>query len=155
MNKEKNMTYWLDIVEKYFDATTTVEEEKALAAFLATKESDTPEFNEIKAVMGYLATAHFIEKKHTKENTPVSRGFATRWVATAAAIAIVACIGFTLNAGEATEKDVYIANIDGKIYTDKETVLAHMQQTIAVIGNTTKGNNIEEQLGAMFGIADR
>ena len=50
MNKEKDIKQWLAIVEKYFDATATAEEEKALAAFLATEESDIPEFNEVKAV---------------------------------------------------------------------------------------------------------
>ena len=72
MNKEKDIKQWLAIAEKYFDATATAEEEKALAVFLATEESDIPEFNEIKAVMGYLATARAIEKEHAREKAPAS-----------------------------------------------------------------------------------
>ena len=147
MNKEKDIKQWLAIVEKYFDATATAEEEKTLAAFLATEESDIPEFNEIKAVMGYLATARAIEKEHARKE-------AARWMTSAAAIAIVAFIGYTFNSGDHTEKDVYIANINGRIYTDKEFVLAQMQQTMAMIGNTTRGNSIDEQLEAMFNLAN-
>ncbi|MBQ8695917.1 MAG: hypothetical protein IJ513_09800 [Bacteroidaceae bacterium] len=154
MNKEKDIKQWLAIVEKYFDATATTEEEKALAAFLATEESDIPEFNEVKAVMGYLATARAIEKEHSREKAPGSRRFAARWMTSAAAIAIVAFIGYTFNSGAPTDKDVYIANINGRIYTDKEFVLAQMQQTMAMIGNTTRGNSIDEQLEAMFNLAN-
>ena len=61
---------WLDIVERYFDATTTPEEEKALRAFLATDESNTADFDEIKVVMGYLSTAKTIESgKYHKKRT--------------------------------------------------------------------------------------
>lgn len=154
MNKDKDIKQWLAIAEKYFDATATAEEEKALAAFLATEESDIPEFNEIKAVMGYLATARAIEKEHAREKAPASRRFAARWMTSAAAIAIVVFIGFMFNAGTSTDKDVYIANINGRIYTDKEFVLAQMQQTMAMIGNTTRGNSIDEQLEAMFNLAN-
>ena len=154
MNKEKDIKQWLAIVEKYFDATATAEEEKTLAAFLATEESDIPEFNEIKAVMGYLATARAIEKEHARIEVSDSRRFAVRWTAAAAAIAIVAFTGLMFNAGAPTDKDVYIANINGRIYTDKEFVLAQMQQTMAMIGNTTRGNSIDEQLEAMFNLAN-
>ena len=139
--------------EKYFDATATAEEEKALAAFLASEESDIPDFNEIKAVMGYLATARSVEKKHTKGRKQASGSFAARWSA-AAAIVITAYIGFQFNKVETADKDVYIVNINGEIYTDKEMVLTHMHQTMAVIGSTTKKNSVEEQLGAMFSIAN-
>lgn len=154
MNKEKDIKQWLAIAEKYFGATATTEEEKALAAFLATEESDIPEFNEIKAVMGYLATARTIEKRHARKKASASRRFAARWVAAAATIAIVAFIGSAFNAGDPTDKDVYIANINGRIYTDKEFVLAQMQQTMAMIGNTTRGNSVDEQLEAMFKLSN-
>lgn len=154
MDKKKNIEYWLTIAEKYFDATATAEEEKALAAFLAYEESDIPDFNEIKAVMGYLATARSVEKKHTKGRKQASGSFAARWSAAAAAIAITAYIGFQFNKVETADKDVYIVNINGEIYTDKEMVLTYMHQTMAVIGSTTKKNSVEEQLGAMFSIAN-
>lgn len=149
---------WLVIAEKYFDATATEEEERSLALFLTTKESNSPEFDEIKAVMGFLAVARKSEKKNRQQSYNRKSSFAIRWSAVAATIAIIAGIGITHNAldTEKTEsEDRYIANINGKIYTDKEFVLNHMHRTMASIGTTTKKNSIEEQLGAMFSIADR
>ena len=157
MSKYNEMAYWIALAEKYFDAATTEQEEKKLAAFLATDESNTPEFNEIKAVMGYIATARKAGNSNIEQKRHGSKALIRRWFATAsvaAAIAVTAIIGFSYTAGEDVKNEVYIANIDGKIYTDKEFVLAHMQQTIAMIGNITRGNDIEEQLGAMFSAAE-
>ena len=47
---------WLELVEKYFDALTTQQEEQELKKFLVTPAADAQCFNEIKAVMGYFAT---------------------------------------------------------------------------------------------------
>lgn len=157
MSNDKQMKYWLAIVEKYFDATATVEEEKALANFLSTVESNVPEFNEIKAVMGYLATSRHIERELTKQRKGYDRSFIFRWAATAAAIAIIAVIGAKFNVGspsENKETDIYIANINGNIYTDKDFVLEHMHRTMDMIGNTTKGNSVDEQLESMFNLTN-
>ena len=156
IDKKNNIAEWLYIAEKYFDATATAEEEKALASFLATKESDTPEFDEIKAVMGYLYTARAVEKRDNAPNKETDRRFITRWMTAAAMVAIVAGIGFTGNrllTGTKSETgELYIANINGTIYTDKELVLDKMHRTMAMIGNTTRGNSVEEQMGSMFNI---
>ncbi len=155
-DKKNNIAGWLHIAEKYFDATATAEEEKALASFLATKESDTPEFDEIKAVMGYLYTARAAEKRDNAPNKETDRRFITRWMTVAAMVAIVAGIGFTgnriLSGTQSETGELYIANINGTIYTDKELVLDKMHRTMAMIGNTTRGNSVEEQLGSMFNI---
>ena len=155
-DKKNNIAKWLHIAEKYFDATATAEEEKALASFLATEESNTPEFDEIKAVMGYLYTARAVEKRENTTNKETDRRFITRWVSAAAMIAIVACIGVTgnrfLSGTQSETGELYIANINGTIYTDKDLVLDKMHRTMAMIGNTTRGNSVEEQLGSMFNI---
>ena len=155
-DKKNNIAKWLHIAEKYFDATATAEEEKALASFLATEESNTPEFDEIKAVMGYLYTARAVEKRENTTNKGTDRRFITRWVSAAAMIAIVACIGVTgnrfLSGTQSETGELYIAYINGTIYTDKELVLDKMHRAMAMIGNTTRGNSVEEQLGSMFNI---
>ena len=156
MKDSKEIREWLEIAEKYFDATTTEQEEKALAEFLATEESDTPEFNEIKAVMGYIATARKAENAQSRPLKQGNRALIHRWIAAssvAATIAILAGTGLLCNTEKREEKDLYYACIDGKEYTDEEFVLEHIKQTIAMIGNTTRENDIEEQLGAMFSLA--
>lgn len=155
-DKKKNIAKWLHIAEKYFDATATAEEEKALASFLATEESNTPEFDEIKAVMGYLYTARAVEKRGNSQKKRTDWRFIARWMTAAAMVAIVAGIGFISNrilSGTQSETgELYIANINGTIYTDKDLVLDKMHRTMAMIGCTTRGNSVEEQLGSMFNI---
>ena len=92
MKKSKEREQWLAIAEKYFDAATTDQEEKALAEFLATDESNTPEFNEIKAVMGYVATARKAENALCGPQKPESRSRIRRWIATASVAATIAII---------------------------------------------------------------
>ena len=156
-DNKRTKTEWLDIVERYFDATTTPEEEKTLAAFLATDDSNSPEFNEIKAVIGYLSTAKAIEsrKYHKKRTYTISR---ERWMGIAATIAIIASIGiagkWTDNDTQTTDREIYIACINGKEYNDKELALNQMHQAIAMICSTTKGNDIEKQLTSMFSLSD-
>ena len=58
--QDESLKRWLELAERYFEATITTDEEKALMQFLAGKESDSPEFDEIKAVMGYLQTGKSI-----------------------------------------------------------------------------------------------
>lgn len=159
--EKKSTSYWIGLSEKYFDALTTEDEEKALVKFLTTKESERPEFNEIKAVMGYVSVAR--KREIAKRRGNIKRN-STKWISAAAAITLIVGIGISLNdkkqpvefisppMGE--NKEVYLAYLDGKEYTDKEVIISHMHQTMAMIGNTTKGNAVEEQLGAMFSIAN-
>lgn len=152
MNKEKEREEWLAIAEKYFDATTNDNEEKALRDFLSSAESNHPAFDEIKAVMGYLAAARHIENVNAREKRAVRKKHLVHWAA-AAIIAFIVGTGTILPTGNPDNDDIYVADINGKIYTDKEFVVAHMQHTMSMIASTTKENNIEEQLGAMFSIA--
>ena len=152
MNKEKERAEWLAIAEKYFDATTNDNEEKALRDFLSSAESNHPAFDEIKAVMGYLAAARHIENVNAREKRAVRKKHLVHWAA-AAIIAFIVGTGTILPTSNPDNDDIYVADINGKIYTDKEFVVAHMQHTMSMIASTTKENNIEEQLGAMFSIA--
>lgn len=152
MNKEKERAKWLAIAEKYFDATTNDNEEKALRDFLSSAESNHPAFDEIKAVMGYLAATRHIENVNAREKRAVRKKHLVHWAA-AAIIAFIVGTGTILPTGNPDNDDIYVADINGKIYTDKEFVVAHMQHTMSMIASTTKENNIEEQLGAMFSIA--
>ena len=130
-------------MERYFDATTTPEEEKALRAFLATDESNTADFNEIKAVMGYFATQKAI-KKRAKSHVPNI----AKWSAVAAAIVAIAAT-FAWNS-RSNEENICIAYVNGIKYTDEAMVMKEMQQTFCMMGNTAEEYSIEEQLNDMF-----
>lgn len=147
----KDLEYWLAQSERYFDAQTTDEEEKALAQFLASDAANHPTFNEIKAVMGYLSTGKSITKKKKKHTV----GKAMQWASMAACIAVSAVIGTSIyrqGTLPATEnREIFYACIDGKEYTDEEFVMQHMLATMNKMSSTSTGT-IEEQLGAMLRI---
>ena len=154
---DKSIGYWLELSEKYFDAQTTNDEERALARFLATPESNHPAFNEIKAVMGYLSTGRSITQKAKSGNgkKPYTIGRTIQWVSAAASIAVIAMVGTSLWERTApvetteSDKEIYYACINGKEYTDKESVMQHMLATMNKMSSSSN-NVIEEQMGAMF-----
>jgi hypothetical protein len=149
--ENREMKYWLALCEKYFDALTTIEEEKALLHFLPSDAANHPAFNEIKAVMGYLSTGKSITKKKKKHTV----GKAMQWASMAACIAVTAVIGTSIyrqGTLPATEnREIFYACIDGKEYTDEEFVMQHMLATMNRMSSTSTGT-IEEQLGAMLRI---
>ena len=146
-----NTEYWLMLCDRYFDATITPEEETALANFLTTPESNAPEFNETKAVMGYMSTGRVQYCQEISKNSRV--GIITRWVA-AAAIALVVVTAGLLTANSGSEGDIYIAYIDGNEYTDKDFVMQQMYNTMARMSSCASNNVVEEQLGAMFRVTN-
>ena len=150
--KNMEMEYWLALSEKYFDALTTDEEEKALAQFLASNAANSSAFNEIKAVMGYMSTGKSIAQKAKKKAHRI--GNAIQWASVAACTAAIAILGTSI-AQQATpgSKDIYYAYIDGKEYTDEEFVMQHMLATMNRMSDTSN-NIIEEQMGAMFRIGN-
>lgn len=155
----KSIEYWLALSEKYFDAQTTNDEERALARFLATPESNHPAFNEIKAVMGYLSTGRSITQKAKSGNgkKPYTIGRTIQWVSAAASIAVIAMVGTVLLSRTAPakpaedDKETYYAYINGKEYTDEEFVMQHMLATMNKMSSSSD-NVIEEQMGVMFRI---
>ena len=82
-DKEK----YLELMQRYFDAETSPEEEKALALYAAS--TDDPAFRELQGVLGYLSIGH--RKKVMK-----SRAVRFYSIVAAASVAIVAAISISL-----------------------------------------------------------
>ena len=150
--KEHNdyTAYWLQLCEKYFEATTSNEEELALKRFLSTEESNVPEFNEIKAVIGYTETARQVlstRKRGKKRTTHLARY-------TSIGITAMMQKQTTVeNADTESCKDIYIAYIDGVCYTDKDIVIEQMQQAMSKVNCKATDNCIESEMQAMFRIS--
>lgn len=85
----KSKTYYKQLCRNYFDATLTAAQERQLQLFLA--QTDEPEFDEIKAVMGYFA---FGKALHKSTNAFWVRP-AGRWLMTAAAAIVAAAVVLT------------------------------------------------------------
>ena len=150
--ENREMKYWLALCEKYFDALTTNEEEKALLHFLASDAANHPAFNEIKAVMGYLSTGMSMAQKAKKKR---AIGKVTQWASIAACAAAIAYIGTQMGQGrtlaEPESKEIYYAYIDGKEYTDEEFVMKYMLTTMNKM-SCASSNIIEEQMRTIFRI---
>ena len=132
--------YWLRIIEKYFEAETTPEEELALREFLAGTED--PAFDEAKAVLGYFSA---------QRSRRAARGRGRRLTALAAAaagLALVAVLGHALIAPRAADDCIIYAY--GEKNTDTETVINDMNQTLADLFGDNQGPDVTAQLTELF-----
>ena len=83
-DKEK----YLELMQRYFDAETSPEEEKELALYAAS--TDDPAFKDLRGVLGYIGIGR--QKKAKKV-----RAVRFYSLVAAASVAIVAAIGITLS----------------------------------------------------------
>lgn len=139
---------WQQLIERYFDAATTDAEEQRLKQFLASPQSASPQYNEIKAVMGYLTTAKHHHRAHPAKKRPInSINRALKW-----SVAAAITIGLFLATWQinATNSDICIAYINGQKYTDEAIVLAQMHSTMQRMDNGIGRHSVEQQLGSIF-----
>lgn len=142
--KENERTYqqWKELAERYFEAQTTDVEEEALARFLATPASQGKEFDELRAVMGFVATGRAI---HNRQRT---RRVRLRYYAAAAAITGV--LALTAVWQVAQRANVCVAYINGERYTDKEIVFSEAMKSIDKVRHDLPQETVQEQLSDIF-----
>ena len=142
--KENERTYqqWKELAERYFEAQTTDVEEEALARFLATPASQGKEFNELRAVMGFVATGRAIHKKQR------TRRVRLRYYAAAAAITGVLALTAVWQVTERT--NVCVAYINGERYIDKEIVFSEAMKSIDKVRHDLPQETVQEQLSDIF-----
>ena len=112
------------MMQRYWDAATTPEEERALALYAAGTAD--PDFEEIRGVLGYLSVGK--EKK-------VRKARATRlyaMAAVAAGIVAVAAVGLSLGRGAAIPSaDRLVRYAYGECPSDQETIMASVDESLA------------------------
>lgn len=142
--KENERTYqqWKELAERYFEAQTTDVEEEALARFLATLASQGKEFDELRAVMGFVATGRAI---HNRQRT---RRVRLRYYAAAAAITGVLALTAVWQVAQRT--NVCVAYINGERYTDKEIVFSEAMKSIDKVRHDLPQETVQEQLSDIF-----
>ena len=142
--KENERTYqqWKELAERYFEAQTTDVEEEALACFLATSASQGKEFDELRAVMGFVATGRAIHKRQR------TRRVRLRYYAAAAAITGVLALTAVWQVAQRT--NVCVAYINGERYTDKEIVFSEAMKSIDKVRHDLPQDTVQEQLSDIF-----
>ena len=82
----KSKTYYKQLCRNYFDATLTAAQERQLQLFLA--QTYEPEFDEIKAVMGYFACGKALRRRANFSTRPAGRWLMVAAAAVAAAVVV-------------------------------------------------------------------
>ena len=129
--------YWNILVNKYFEAETTPEEERRLRRFLA--ETDDPAFDDVRAVMGFLSVR--------KERHAAEKGV-RRWtasVAVAASLILLSVLGLNL-AG----RDDCVMYAYGEKTTDRTVVMNDVSDILTDLFSDDQGPDVAGQLTELF-----
>lgn len=139
---------WLQLIERYFDATITDAEEQQLKQFLASPHSNSQQYDEIKAVMGFLSTGKRYNSQSKKQRI-IGINRVLKWsVAAAIVIGIIGTASIQFRTP--SNNDICIAYINGEKYTEEAIVLAQMRNTMQRMSNSIEEHSLEHQLGEMF-----
>lgn len=139
---ERTFQQWKELAARYFEAETTDAEEEALARFLATPAAQGKEFDELRAVMGYVATGRAVYRKQR------TRSIRLWYYAAAAAIAAILVM---VTAWQWTERaNVCVAYINGERCTDKEIVLAEALKSVQKVRHDSPEETLQGQLSDIF-----
>ena len=111
----QNETY--ELIERYFNAETTLEEERRLRQLLAEIPPGDQLADEAKAVMGFSLCA-----PRRKKARLIPQGIRA-WLSAAAAIAIVFTIGLFMPDSHDSTPDMIYASINGHEVTDNNRVM--------------------------------
>lgn len=124
-------TYIHQLIERYFEGETSRSEEMELKQFLCSPEARDPEFDEVKAVMGFVETARAVRRPSAVYPLH-GRKRIRRWVA-AAGLALLLAVGggsagwYMYNLRAHNE---CVAYINGEKYTNPGVVMERMRQTM-------------------------
>jgi hypothetical protein len=130
-----------ELIGRYFDGETTIEEEQVLKQCLAECPWNSEAIDEARFTMGYF-TAH--KQQSSRVAKRVNR---SRFTAIAASIAVLLAVGAGLlwQAGQAD--DVCVAYVNGKAIHNEKEILSLMHNDLNAMGKATQG--LAEQLSSL------
>lgn len=143
---ERTFNQWKELAERYFEAETSDAEEEALARFLATPAAQGKEFDELRAVMGYVVTGRAMYRKKRK------RGSMLIYNAAAAVITGIIVVTTVWRFTERT--NVCVAYINGERCTEREIVFSEAMKSIEKVRNDLSQETVQEQLSDIFQTLD-
>jgi hypothetical protein len=140
---------WQALADKYFEGLTTDEEESLLRRFVTSEEGSGEAFDELRAVMGFLAVGRHEHKAATTLRRPARR----YWAAAAVALVLLAS-GATWMGIRQTSQNVCVAYIDGQKCTDDDVVMQQMHASMANVQHQPSDVTVDDQLSDMFHTLD-
>ena len=145
MNNPTDKQYWLTLSERYFDAETTDEEERLLRQFAA--QTDDPDFDALRATMGYTAVGRHFHQAPQAQAHPVVPLW--RYAGIAAGVLLMVMLSFHwLN--PSPQQPECIAYEHGQRIDEPDRVMALMQGTLQACAQAGVDDPVEAQLREMF-----
>ena len=144
---------WDALVERYFEVETTEAEEAALRRFLCTTQGSAPRYDEVRAVMGFLA----VGRSQQAPAVPQKKGRSIRLQTLgriAAAVIVAVGVGLAAWHTQSRPTEVCIAYVDGREITDREAVIALMTGTMQEVLAEEPTAEMEAQMSEMFSVMD-
>lgn len=147
------MSEALRLMERYFEAETSEQEEKVLKQFISSPAGASAHFDELRAVMGLAAFGKQMKHSRPQDHVPEHRNRSHRTVTLLRwSVAAVLCIAFgvSLSVYNFRQENQCIAYIHGQKITDSEQVIAAMHCSLADVGAPTETPSVETQLNDIF-----
>ena len=129
------------LIERYFEGTTTLEQEDAMRQCLAHCPWSSQAIDDARMVMGYFA-AH-AEQQHNQ----VTRGMRQRFIGIAASIAVILAVGGYVLWHQSQPSDVCIAYVNGMVVEDNDKVMALVANDMSKMDNAA--NAMTNQLSSL------
>lgn len=133
-----------ELIEGYFEGTLSQNEETALKVFLASEEGQGPEYDEVRAVMGYFAAGRSVEILRSRPLPQNDRKVWRRILAIAASMAIIITLGVSIY----NRNNVCVSFVGGQKITDKEVVMNDVDNILADL--LSDRTDMEELLNEFF-----
>lgn len=130
-----------ELINRYFDAETTLEEERELQRLITGPYATDARYDEVRAVMGFTAVGRKLRRK--------SHRSVRLWQVAAAAV-VVLMLGGIYTIQQAHPDDVCIAYVNGRKVTNPDEVVKLMQQEMQAVSSPTDTPTPESQLKDMF-----
>lgn len=142
---------WLAMAERYFDATATPEEEKALRHFLTLPESHGAEWDDLRATLSFLSVGRSLHRPAAPSTLPSlgSRSWQSSLRRWGAAASLIALLGTSLYWWGGTAER-YVMYAHGEKVTNEAAVLHEMESVLTDVLYTEAQPTIESQLSEIF-----
>ena len=129
------------LIERYFDGMTTIEEEDMMRQVLAQCPWKSEVIDDARVVMGYFA-AH-----SEQQQRQATHGMRQRIIGIAASIAIILAVGAFALWHQQQPSDVCVAYVNGQIVQDNDKVMALVANDLSKMDNAA--NAMTDQLSSL------
>lgn len=130
------------LINRYFDGETTVQEEQVLRDALADCPWSSELIDEARFTMGYFAAHRQQQQHHTGK-----RANRFRMVAAAASVALLLSVGIGILWHQQKSDDMCIAYVDGKVINNDDAVMALIANDLNSMDDASQ--SMEAQLASI------